>query len=389
MKVLCVFGKDQYGDVSRGLSTEFFSFVPAIESLGYEVEFFDSWNRNLYTDFIDLNQKLIEKVEATKPDIIFSVQFNYEIWMETWDYISNNFQVKTVNWCTDDSWKYAQHSKFIAEHFDLMVTTYEEFIIDYKKQGVEAVVSNWAVPVQWLKPPKKGIDCTYKTVFIGMAHGNRRDLIEQIRAMGVDVTCFGHGWETGAIDAERIPEIINDSVLSLNFSNSSGENQIKARTFEVPGCGGCLLTANAKNLEKFFTDEKDLIIFEGIEDCVSKIKKIQSNLELRDQVALNGFEKVKNNYTYKIEIEKIFKKLETIQKRKSPRVNYSEVITSHRQTFFTKLLRSALLFLGRMLFKGEKATKFSRRLMFEFSWRVLGENTYLANGLMGRIFYKE
>jgi len=85
MKILCVFGKYQYGKKERGLSTEYFSFVPALEKLEYEIVFFDSWDRSLYSNFIELNRALIDIVKKENPDIIFSVQLGYEIWLETWD----------------------------------------------------------------------------------------------------------------------------------------------------------------------------------------------------------------------------------------------------------------------------------------------------------------
>ena len=100
MKVLCVFGKYQYGKKERGLSTEYFSFVPAFKSLGYNVIFFDSWDRSLFSNFMELNKALVETAEKEKPDIIFSVQLGYEIWLETWDYIRSDLNVRTINWCT-------------------------------------------------------------------------------------------------------------------------------------------------------------------------------------------------------------------------------------------------------------------------------------------------
>ncbi|MBT5492199.1 hypothetical protein HOK00_08235, partial [bacterium] len=71
----------------RGLSTEYFSFIPAFKELKYEIVFFDSWDRALYNNFIELNNSLLDVVKKEKPDIIFSVQLGYEIWLETWDYI--------------------------------------------------------------------------------------------------------------------------------------------------------------------------------------------------------------------------------------------------------------------------------------------------------------
>ena len=126
-------------------------------------------------------------------------------------------------------------------------STYEEFLSLYENQNANAILSGWAVPVQWIKEPKKAKDCKYKVSFVGAAHGDRKDKIKYLKNRGIEVKCFGYGWENGAIKANEIPKIFNDSIISLNFANSSGENQIKARVFEVSGSGGFLLTENAKN----------------------------------------------------------------------------------------------------------------------------------------------
>jgi len=58
MKILCVFGKHQYGDPSRGLSTEYTCFIPALHHLGHQVAHFESWNTRHYHDLAELNGKL-------------------------------------------------------------------------------------------------------------------------------------------------------------------------------------------------------------------------------------------------------------------------------------------------------------------------------------------
>ena len=83
MKVLCAFGKYQYGDEHRGLSTEYFSFIPAFEELGYEVFHFDSWNSSLYADYADLNSKFL-KLHLS--DSILHIDFNTDYYYELIDF---------------------------------------------------------------------------------------------------------------------------------------------------------------------------------------------------------------------------------------------------------------------------------------------------------------
>mgnify|MGYP006425374525 FL=1 len=388
MKILSVFGQYQYGKEERGLSTEYFSFIPALEELGYEIVFFDSWNRTLYNDFIELNNAFINIVEIEKPDIIFTVQLGYEIWLETWDYIRANNKCKTINWCTDDSWKYKEHSKFLAPHFDLMVTTYKEFLPEYKKLKSNAILSTWGVPIQWITSPKKSNDCKYQVVFVGAAHGDRKKKIEKIEDEGIKVSCFGYGWDAGPIEDHEIPKIFNDSIISLNFANSSGENQIKARIFEVTGSGGFLLTEDAKGLSEVF-NSNEIIIFDDINNCIEKIKYYLGNLEVRDNIAFNGFNKTSGKYTYSNRFKEIFITVQAIEKNHVKNIDFEKIVDEHKNTFFLNFLKSILLKIGYLIYGKEKGKRFARRVVYEFSWRVFGVDTYKSKGIVGRMFYNE
>ena len=75
MKILCVFGEYNYGDIKRGNSYEFSNFLPGLRKLGHEVSFFDSLGRDNFSNFIELNQALINRVNNENPDIIFGMRY--------------------------------------------------------------------------------------------------------------------------------------------------------------------------------------------------------------------------------------------------------------------------------------------------------------------------
>ena len=92
MKILCVFGKHQYGDPSRGLGTEYAAFVPSLKNLGHEMIHFESWDRRFYPDYRELNKHLLATIERESPHVMLAVQLNYEIWTETLLFGSYNLQ---------------------------------------------------------------------------------------------------------------------------------------------------------------------------------------------------------------------------------------------------------------------------------------------------------
>ena len=83
MKILCVFGKHNYGDPRRGEGYEYSNFLPALKALGHEVHFFESWNRDCHSSFSALNRALLDRVQDLRPDLLFCVLMGYEVWLET------------------------------------------------------------------------------------------------------------------------------------------------------------------------------------------------------------------------------------------------------------------------------------------------------------------
>ena len=98
---------------------------------------------------------------------------------------------------------------------------------------------------------------------------------------------------------------MQNSIISLNFANSKGENQIKARNFEVPGAGGFLLAEYAPGLENFYHFGQEIAIFNSTEELVHKINYYLKNFEERDRIAKAGFKRTRKSHTYEERLQKI------------------------------------------------------------------------------------
>jgi spore maturation protein CgeB len=390
MKILCAFGRYNYGDSSRGESPEYASFIPAFINLGHDVKHFETWDRSAYKDLANLNVALIEEVDAFKPDIFFSVQMNYEIWLETLYILKARCDLATISWATDDSWKYKQVSRFIGHGYDAMATTYDYIVDLYKADCIEHVIlTQWAANSNKLQAPNSARKCKYLVSFIGSAYGSRRKLVNALRARGIQVICFGYGWPNGPVDADKIAQIVRDSVISLNFANSYGENQIKARVFEVTGAGGFLMTEFAKAIDLFFEPGKEIIVYHSFNDLVTKINYFLSHHEERDAIAKAGFIRTVRDHTYEIRLAAL---IEHTLRAKKNRVSDSAPLPIHDLVShysigpFLKLVRYILTFLGKLLFGSHRGPRAARRLIYELSWRLCGHHTYTVRGLPGRMY---
>ena len=365
MKILCVFGEHNYGDPNRGQGYEYTNFLPSFRRLGYDVVFFESFSRQAYTDFCDLNRQLIRTATACQPDLIFCVLQGYEVWTETLTILKAVTNAVIINWATDDSWKYDQFSRFVIPYFDIYATTYPEAQIKAQKAGHQNVIlTQWAANAENLCPPMPSERCRWDVSFVGSAYGNRKKWVSDLSNRGIQVACFGHGWKNGPVDAEEIPTIIQGSRISLNFGDSNWmlkgilpyrSRQIKARAFEVPGYGGFLMTEKAKHIQNFLQPEEEIALFDGQADLAKKIRYFLAHPTQRDRIADAGHQKICRQHTYDHRFEALFRVANRIKTNPSTAIKaaghrnanglatFNDLAARHRPSRFLKLIRTLLI----------------------------------------------
>lgn len=399
MKILCVFGQHNYGIPARGEGYEYSNFLPALRNLGHEVALFDSLSRTTCTDFATLNRALLERVEQFRPDILFCALLGYEIWLETLGLIRKS-GVRLLNWGTDDSWKYEQFSHFIAPAFDLWATTAHSAWQAAQRDDIHSIVpSQWGTASANLAEPLPAHECRYPVSFIGAAYGNRPHWIEKLKARGINVACFGHGWKHGPVAAADITEIVRQSVISLNFGDSGIQlrglrpyrsRQIKARVFEVTGAGGCLLTEAAEHLDSYFALGSEVEVFTHIDELAEKIHFLLAHPDQRDGMAWAGHRRTRSEYTYEARFQPLLAGLSTQESMSPPDMaSFEAVAARHRCGLMSRILRKAIAQPCQLVWGPELGPRAARRFLFELSWRLLGRQTYTAAGLPGRLFFRE
>lgn len=405
MKILCVLGEHNYGDPARGECYEYVNFLPALRNLGHQAVFFESFNRNTYRDFADLNRQFLEKVQAEKPDIILCVLLGYEIWMETLQLAREGSNAILVNWSTDDSWKYEQFSRYVAPAFHLYATTYPDALAKSRRDGHDNfILTQWAANSASLAEPLLAAQCRYTVSFIGTAYGNRPQWISALEERGIKMECFGHGWKNGPVAAEAIPKTMRDSIISLNFGDSGmvikgivpgRSRQIKARVFEVPGAGGFLMTEFAEGLDSFYRIGDEVAVFDGIPDLAEKIEHYIAHPEERDRMAMAGYIRTRNEHTYEKRFGNLLdaamqqKKRFLDERRDIDFEKYDAIEKKHRAGVLLKIFKQMLLFPCVMIWGNRRGPRAARRFLFELSWRISGKATYTVSSWPGRLFYKE
>ncbi|MBU0532999.1 glycosyltransferase [Candidatus Micrarchaeota archaeon] len=260
-----------------------------------------------------MNAEFLEVIKKEDPDLVFSCIFKDELFPKTIREISENSRTITCNWFADDHWRFDYFGRYYAPHFNFCVTVDELSLDKYRRLGYENILmSQWGANTE-LYHKIDGIKQDIGATFVGQNYSNRKELFDKLQKNKIEIQRFGAGWDSEWVSFEKMIEIYNRSKINLNFSNSAlgPTKQIKSRIFDIPACGGFLLTEYAPGLEKYYKIGKEIEVFEGINDAVEKINYYLNNEEERRKITERGYQRTIKEHLYEDRYKKLFKEILT------------------------------------------------------------------------------
>lgn len=105
----------------------------------------------------------------------------------------------------------------------------------------------------------------------------------------------------------EMPCVFRYSKLNLNPTLKCIQSGIPLRALDIMGAKGVLLSNYQPELADYFEDEKDCIMYTSMEDAVAKTDFYLKRDDLREQIAINGYQKVKEHFSYPERIRELFK----------------------------------------------------------------------------------
>ena len=106
---------------------------------------------------------------------------------------------------------------------------------------------------------------------------------------------------------DEMPCVFRYSKLNLNPTLKCIQSGIPLRALDIMGAKGVLLSNYQPELAEYFENEKDLILYESIEDAIDKADFYLRHEDLRREIALNGYQKVKESFSYPERINTLFR----------------------------------------------------------------------------------
>lgn len=358
MKIVYAALKYDYGRKDWGFSPQHTNFYDALINLD------PKRNQIIYFPFDEImtevgrkemNRRLVKLIKKEKPDFTFFCLFTDEISKSALKEIQAGKWTKTFNWFTDDHWRFDNFSKYYCWYFDYIGTTDSQAVEKYRRIGYQNVMrTQWACNEHIFKPPQPGLigkraesDFKYGVTFMGMAHGKRKELFDQMKRGGLAVDCYGSGWPNGRVKQDQMIEIFATSKINLNLTMSSDvfnlkglakffinrradnsyqisspllwpanvksllnkrRRQIKGRNFEVPGCGGFVISMNADDLGSYYVDGKEIVLVETVNDFIEKGHYYLNHPAEREKIAKAGYDRTIKEHTFEKRLEGICRK---------------------------------------------------------------------------------
>lgn len=305
-----------YGIPERGLSFEQCNFYPAVKQWSEVGDFrhFDFVQLGKQHGIPKMSNMLLDEVYKFGPDVLFAVFFdqNHDPDRNIIKQIGTATPCKTVGWFCDSHFRYDNFDRPWADALQYNVTTSASAYQRYLQDGLamKVIKSQWGAAPSYKKLDiPRDVNCS----FVGQPHGDRQTVVNEIRKAGIDLQTYGTGWPT-RLSFEGVVQMFNKSKINLNLNNACDVRfkQIKGRNFEVPACGGFLLSGVAENLGEYYEIGKEIVTFDSTPDMIEKIKYYLAHDEEREAIALAGYERTMRDHTYQTRFNHIFRKIGVI-----------------------------------------------------------------------------
>lgn len=96
----------------------------------------------------------------------------------------------------------------------------------------------------------------------------------------------------------EMPKIFNLSKINLNMTIKPIQTGLPLRIFDIMGCGGFCMTNYQAEIPELFEIGVDLEAYSSLEELVDKCSYYLTHEDERRQIALNGYQKVKEYHGY-------------------------------------------------------------------------------------------
>lgn len=114
-------------------------------------------------------------------------------------------------------------------------------------------------------------------------------------------------YNRGRVDYQtQMPLVFSRSKINLNLSLRSIHSGIPLRVLDIMACGGFVLTNWQPEIEEYFVENEEIVLFHNLEEGMEKIRYYLQHEQERQQIAKNGQKKVQEVFSYQTGLADLF-----------------------------------------------------------------------------------
>jgi len=255
-----------------------------------------------------------ERQAARPVDIVVGYMTDYDTMSETVLEIKRTGAI-VVNMCFDDKLYFSGGYKgcslgvkALAPVVDLNLTNSPESMVKYAASGGLAMFWPGAAQPDIHKPHDLPFEIDVS--FVGRKYGWRPGFVRGLKRRGVDVACFGPGWNLGTLPGDEMVKICSRSRINIGFAGVGHSRKLmclKGRDFEVPMSGGLYLTQSNPGLSLVYDVGGEVVTYGSISDCARKIRWLLANPDEAARIRSSGRKRALKDHTWEKRFEDLFR----------------------------------------------------------------------------------
>ena len=106
---------------------------------------------------------------------------------------------------------------------------------------------------------------------------------------------------------EEMPKVFKQSRINLNISQPSIETGLPQRILDIMGSGGFCLSNYQEEIDDYFVIGRDIEVFHDLDELKEKTAYYLSHEEERLRISVNGYQRIRENFSYPHQLGKILK----------------------------------------------------------------------------------
>ncbi len=292
--------------------------------------------------FLDVRELDYERIKAFAPELIIGYDYSHLISPDS-KAVIDRFNVPKIHYFADnpnDNFSLSGDNSLpekLAETDSIVFCWDKNYLKDFKNKAfyLPLAVNPQDYSVESITPKKHGI------LFAGRPLTERRIniLCEIVRNFPEELSIYSFKKHfdrsvdeirerrllsdeqlenyiksyKGFLNTEKeLAEVYANSKIVLNITMEQGLSSMNYRVLEVLASGGFLLTDYKEDTAEYFESDKELVFYEDNNDLTEKISKYLNNKELRDEIALNGRNKVLQYHSFKQRASEMLDTIDTL-----------------------------------------------------------------------------